>query len=66
MDQLLQVRGIKLDQKDNQGSTALDYAAEEAQAEVGGPYSTIVAELAHAGVPHATFIIPPPPQPTPP
>jgi ankyrin repeat protein len=58
VDQLLHVSGIRVDQKDNQGSTALDYAAEEAQVEGGGPYSTIVTALTRAGATHATFVIP--------
>jgi hypothetical protein len=46
---LLQARGIRLNQQDNSGMTALDYALTEAQTEVGGPYSEIALLLRKAG-----------------
>lgn len=46
---ILRVRGVRLDQKDNSGSTALDYALTEAQVEVGGRYTDIAKMLRKAG-----------------
>jgi ankyrin repeat protein len=55
---LLRVRGIKLDQKDGNASTALDYALTEAQTEVGGRYTDIVKMLRKAGAKTSQWQVP--------
>jgi ankyrin repeat protein len=51
-------RGVDLAQKDNQMKTALDYAMEESNAEVGGFYSMIRAVLKDAGAPTSQWVTP--------
>lgn len=53
---LIRTRGLDLAQKDNQMNTALDYAMEEAFAEVGGPYSMISSALRDAGAPTSQWV----------
>jgi ankyrin repeat protein len=55
---ILRVRGVKLDQKDNSGSTALDYALTEAQTEVGGRYTDIAKMLRKAGAKTSQWQVP--------
>jgi ankyrin repeat protein len=55
---ILRVRGVKLDLKDNNGSTALDYALTEAQTEVGGRYTDIVKMLRKAGAKTSQWQVP--------
>jgi ankyrin repeat protein len=55
--QLLSVRGVDLNVKDDGGKTALDYAAEQAIVEVGGPAEEIERSLERLGA-KSNFLIP--------
>ncbi|HLE01405.1 MAG TPA: ankyrin repeat domain-containing protein [Bdellovibrionota bacterium] len=59
IQQLLSIKGIDVNIKDDSGHTALDYALEESQIEVGGPYTTIALALRAVGGKTAAFYIVP-------